>query len=422
MAAAQENPDVIIATAEQSEQTATEVTNVPLHEDMTTFWSEVVTVWHNGFMGINVGNIIVAVCIFAVFLVLRGLLSKYILHTLHLWTKRSDTDIDDKIVDAMSPPIRFVPIIMGVFFSTQSLGLDGMLAVFVSNIVRSMIAYTIFWALLRSLGPIRRVSRKLEEVLTKTMMEWIFKFLRVVVIFIGAAVILEIWGIAIGPLLAGLGLFGAAVALGAQDLFKNLIGGITVIAEKRFHPGDWIQVDGVVEGVVEDIGFRSTLVRRFDKAPVYVPNSDLSDAVITNFSRMTNRRIYWKIGVTYSTTHDQLTLIRDELQNYLDTNDDFEKPPKVATFVRIDSFNASSIDFMIYCFTKTTEWGEWLRVKEEFALAIKEIVEEKAGSSFAFPSQSIYIETVPEANDAEIFTPPEKKTPKSDKKPAKKAG
>ena len=126
----------------------------------------------------------------------------------------------------------------------------------------------------------------------------------------GAMAILEIWGIAVGPLLAGLGLFGAAVALGAQDLFKNLIGGMTIIAEKRFQPGEWIRVDGVVEGVVEDIGFRSTKVRRFDKAPVHVPNAALSDAVVTNFSRMTHRRIKWKIGVVYNSTVEQLQIIR----------------------------------------------------------------------------------------------------------------
>ena len=304
-------------------------------------------------------------------------------------------------------------------FAAQALQLEGMLAVFVSQIVRTMIAYTIFWALHRALDPIQRISRKLEQVLSKTMMEWIFKFMKVVVIFIGAAVILEIWGIAIGPLLAGLGLFGAAVALGAQDLFKNLIGGITVIAEKRFHPGDWIKVDGVVEGTVEDIGFRSTRVRRFDKAPVYVPNSDLSDAVITNFSRMTNRRIYWKIGVTYDTSKEQLMLIRDEIADYLATNDAFEKPPKVSTFVRLDSFNASSIDFMIYCFTKTTNWGEWLEIKEQFALKIKDIVE-GAGTGFAFPSQSIYLETVPGGDRPELFTPPESKENEPEKKAAKK--
>ena len=163
-------------------------------------------------------------------------------------------------------------------------------------------------------------------------------------------------------LLCASGLFGAAVALGAQDLFKNLIGGITIIAEKRFHPGEWIMVEGVVEGIVEEIGFRSTKVRRFDKAPVHVPNSSLSDTVVTNFSRMTNRRIYWKIGVTYSTTKEQLVLIRDEISNYLATNEDFEKPPKVATFVRIDSFNNSSIDFMIYCFIMNIITGKTLKI------------------------------------------------------------
>lgn len=376
------------------------------------FWAEVVDVWNNGFLGIDIGKIIVALGVFSIFLILRGVLSKYILHTIHLWTKKSSTDIDDKIIEALLPPIRFIPIIMGLFFAAQALEFDGIVSEFLTRMIRSMIAFTIFWALHRALDPIQHISRKMEKLLTKVMMVWIFKFLKVLVGFIGAAVILEIWGIAIGPLLGGVGLFGVAIALGAQDLFKNLIGGLTVIAEKRFYPGDWIKVDGIVEGTVEEIGFRSTRIRRFDKAPVYVPNSDLSDAVVTNFSRMTNRRIYWKIGVTYSTTREQLTLIRDEISNYLATCDDFEKPPKVSTFVRLDSFNDSSIDFMIYCFTKTTNWGEWLEVKEKFALVIKEIIEEKAGTNFAFPSQSIYLESMPTGSDPEIFTPPAATTKK----------
>lgn len=384
-------------------------------EKVTDIWQEVMSVWQNGFMGVDIGKIIIALIILAFFLVLRGVLTKYILNTLHRWTEKSNTDIDNKIVDALIPPIRFIPIILGVFFAAQALQLEGLLYGIVIQIIRSMIAYTIFWALYRALKPLRRVSNALEKALTPTMMDWIFKFLRVAVLFIGGAVILEIWGIAIGPLLAGMGLLGAAVALGAQDLFKNLIGGITVIAEKRFHPGDWIKVDGVVEGTVEEVGFRSTRVRRFDKAPVYVPNSCLSDAVVTNFTRMTNRRIYWKIGVTYSTSKEQLMLIRDEITNYLATHEDFEKPPKVSTFVRIDSFNASSIDFMIYCFTKTTNWGEWLAVKEEFALFIKDVVEDKAKTGFAFPSQSIYLESLP-TDAPEIFEPPKKKAA-----PAKKS-
>ncbi len=111
---------------------------------------------------------------------------------------------------------------------------------------------------------------------------------------------------------------------------------------------------------------------------------------------MTHRRIKWTIGVVYGTTVEQLKIVRDAIEQYITEHDAFAPASDVSTFVRVDSFNASSIDFLIYCFTKTTDWGEWLKVKEEFAMRIKEIVEEEAGTSFAFPSTSLYVESVPE--------------------------
>jgi len=219
--------------------------------------------------------------------------------------------------------------------------------------------------------------------------------------------VLEIWGIQVGPILAGLGLFGVAVALGAQDLFKNLIAGILIIAERRFNKGDWIRVDGVVEGTVEQIGFRSTMVRRFDKAPVYVPNTDLSENAVTNFTAMTHRRIYWHIGVEYSTTLDQLKAIRDQIEAYIFNEAEFANPEDVSTFVRIDRFSNSSIDIMLYCFTNTTNWGEWLEIKERLAYKVKQIVE-GTGTGFAFPSQSLYVQAVP-GEAPEVFVPPSAK-------------
>jgi MscS family membrane protein len=376
-----------------------------MNKDIEELKTVVMDVWSHGYMGIDIGKIIIALAIFFGFMLIRGLFSKYVLSHLHNWAAKSTTKLDDKIIDALIPPIRFIPVILGIFFAGQYMepGEDAM--DLLMKFERSLIAFTMFWALHRILEPLSHGLKKLEKLLTKAMMAWIFKALKVLVVFIGAAVILEIWGIAVGPLLAGLGLFGAAVALGAQDLFKNLIGGITIIAEKRFHPGEWIKVDGVVEGTVEDIGFRSTKVRRFDKAPVHVPNSNLSDAVVTNFSRMTHRRIKWKIGIVYGASVEQLQIIRDGIMEYITENDAFASPEEVSTFVRVDSFNASSIDFLVYCFTKTTNWGEWLEIKESFAIKIKEIVEEKAGSGFAFPSQSIYIENLP-GEAAEVFVPP----------------
>lgn len=376
-----------------------------MEQDFQELFAIVIDVWNNGLLGIDIGSICIAIAIFFGFMLIRGVFSKYILSHLHNWASQSTTKLDDKIVDALIPPIKFIPIIMGIFFASQYLKLSDEINELVLKLDRSLIAFVIFWALHRITDPLSHGLKKLEKLLTRAMMQWLFKTLKVLIIFIGAAVILEIWGIAVGPLLAGLGLFGAAVALGAQDLFKNLIGGITIIAEKRFHPGEWIMVEGVVEGIVEDIGFRSTKVRRFDKAPVHVPNSHLSDAVVTNFSRMTHRRIKWKIGVVYGTNVEQLQIIRDGIMDYILTNDHFARPEDVSTFVRVDSFNDSSIDFLVYCFTNTTDWGQWLEIKEAFALKIKEIVEEKAGSSFAFPSQSLYVEAIA-SEAAEIFLPP----------------
>lgn len=377
-----------------------------IKQQLQNFWDLVLDVWEDGIAGIDISEALTALGVFFLFLLLRGIFTRFVINRLHSLTKRTENGLDDEIISALSPPIRFIPIVLGIFVAHQFINVSDEIAGFIQQVLRSLIAFTIFWSFFRALKPLRYSTTILEKILTPMMVEWIFKTMRILVICLGAAIILEIWGIAIAPLLAGFGLFGVAVALGAQDFFKNLIAGITIIAEKRFHPGEWIKVDGVVEGTVESIGFRSTSIRRFDKAPVHLPNAQLSDTAVTNFSRMTHRRIYWQVGVTYSTSVEQLKTIRDGIMGYLESNDEFDK--NVSTFVRIDSFNASSIDIMVYCFTKTTDWGEWLAIKEEFAMQIKQIVEEEAKTAFAFPSTSVYIESLPANEQAEAFIPPSK--------------
>jgi len=369
-------------------------------------------VWQQGFLGINIGQIIIALLILGVFFLLRGLFSRFVMGTLHRLAKRTKTSIDEKVLEAIDKPVRFIPIILGFFITTEYLTLEGDLAIFTTNLIRSLIAFTIFWAFVNTIQPLSVQIKRLESIFTPIMVEWLIKALRVAFIFIGAATILEIWGIKIGPILAGLGLLGVAVALGAQDLFKNIISGILVIAEKRFNPGNWVRVDGEVEGTVETIGFRSTLIRRFDKAPVYVPNSILSDNSVVNFSEMTFRRIYWVIGVEYRTSIEQLRTIRNGIEDYILKSEDFAHPPDVPTFVRIDKFSDSSIDIMVYCFTKTTIWAEWLEIKERLAYHIKLSVE-SSGTAFAFPSRSIYMEKTT-SEQPEVFIPPgsgDEKTP-----------
>ena len=229
----------------------------------------------------------------------------------------------------------------------------------------------------------------LDKLLTRELIGWIIKSLKILIFILGAAAVLELWGIKIGPIIAGLGLFGVAVALGAQDLFKNLISGILVLVEKRFKIGDWIIVEGIIEGIVEKIGFRSTVIRKFDKSIAIIPNFQFAENAVINVSQKTNWLISWTITLQYDTTIEQLKLIRDKIEDYINNHDDFNI--SVGVSVRVDKFSDSSIDMYVRCFTKTNRWNEYLKVKERLALGIKEIVE-KNKASFAFPSQSIYVE------------------------------
>ena len=373
-------------------------------DDLIEFWALVVDVWKNDVAGTDMGRILAATGIFIGFLLVRKLFTQFILLWIKSVVKKTSNLLDDAAVSILEEPIRFIPVVLGVFFATQHLQLVGIYAEIADNAVRSLIAFAIFWGFVRVLRPISHLMTRLEKVFTPELVEWLIKAIRIAVMLIGAATILQIWGIQVAPIIAGAGLFGVAVALGAQDLFKNLIAGMLILGEKRFRKGDWIRVEGVVEGTVENIGFRSTIIRRFDKAPVMVPNTNLSDTAVTNFSGMTHRRIYWKIGVEYRTTVDQLRQIRDEMEHYIVESPEFASPKDVSTFVRIDRFSDSSIDIMLYCFTKTTNWGEWLEIKEQLAFHIKQIVE-GAGSGFAFPSQSLYIEAIP-SERPELFVPP----------------
>lgn len=366
------------------------------------FWQLVLDVWQNGLYGVAVGQLLAALLVIFFFMLFRHVFSRFVIGRLKAFVGKTENKIDDEAIDAIEGPLSFLPIVLGVFFATELLELTGNLAVGAENLNRSLITFNIFWAFYKIIGPISLTFGKLKDIFSTSMINWLIKAMHGLFIFLGVASILEIWGIQVAPLIAGLGLFGVAVALGAQDLFKNLISGIFIIGERRFHPGDWVKIDGVVEGTVDVIGFRTTTVVQFDKAPVYVPNSKLSDNAVVNYSRMSHRRIYWKIGLLYDTEVEQLKAIRAEIEGYVLASDEFAHPPEVSTFVRIDSFNDSSIDLMLYCFTKTTDWGEWLEIKERLAYTIKDIVA-KNGSGFAYPSQSIYIENFADSDKPEIF-------------------
>ena len=346
-------------------------------------------VWKKGIFGIDIFQILIGLGIFLIFLLFRGLISKVIINRLKKIANKTTNKLDDTFVRAMEGPARFLPIVIGFFIASYYLEFSPESQSFIDNVNKSLITVLIFWLIHQFIQPVSYLLGGLEKLLTKELIGWIVKAFKILIIILGAAAVLELWGIKIGPIIAGLGLFGVAVALGAQDLFKNLISGILVLVEKRFKVGDWIIVEDIIEGIVERIGFRSTVVRKFDKSIAIIPNFQFAENAVINISETTNWIISWTITLQYNTTVEQLKKIRDEIEKYVTSHEDYKT--SLGHAVRVDKFSDSSIDMYIRCFTVTDDWDEWLAVKERLAIEIKQIVE-KNNASFAFPSQSIYVE------------------------------
>ena len=348
-------------------------------------------VWSHGIGGASFNKIGLSTFIFIFFLLLRGLFSKFIVNRIEIFVSKPTNNFDKKLVFSLKAPIKFFPIVLGFFLASSIVGFEGKASSFVDNVNRSLITIMIFWFIHQIIEPISFLIKKIEYLLSKDLLNWIVSAIKIFILILGFAAVLELWGIKIGPIIAGLGLFGVAVALGAQDLFKNLISGILVLIEKRFKVGDVINVENVIEGVVEKISFRSTSVRRFDKSLCTIPNFQFAENAVTNISEITNRRINWVIGLEYGSTVDQLKKIKNDIYNFIENSEFFFISDSTRPIVRIDQFSDSSIDILVRCFIKTNDYDDWLKAKDKLAIGIKEIVE-KNEAGFAFPSQSIYIE------------------------------
>ena len=375
-------------------------------ESFNSFFELFIDVWNKGIFGINASEIIIGFIIFLFFYVLRSFFASFVMSRLHKIVKKTSIRTDDMIVKVIEGPLKFLPVVIGFFIATTYININSELLGFIENVNRTLITIFIFWLLHQLIVPFSFLIKNFEEKLTTALVDWTLKGLKIIVIILGVVAILELWGIKVGPVIAGLGLFGVAVALGAQDLFKNLISGIMILMERRFMIGDIIHVKGEAEGTVEQIGFRSTLIRQFDSNMVMVPNFKFAEQSVTNYSRRLHRRIRWIIGLEYRTTVEQLKNIRNQIKDFIDKDDFFANDGSSffkSSYVRIDNFSDSSIDMLVQCFTKTTDWDKFIEIKEKLAITIKEIVEkEKAG--FAFPSQSIYVESLP-GDQSEIFNP-----------------
>jgi MscS family membrane protein len=214
------------------------------------------------------------------------------------------------------------------------------------------------------------------------------KLLRISVLITAALSVLQTLGVSVSGILAFGGVGGIAVGFAAKDLLANFFGGLMIYLDRPFVVGDWIRSpDREIEGTVVDIGWRLTEIRTFDQRPLYIPNSIFATIALENPSRMRNRRIYETIGVRYCDAGKVAEIVSD-VRTMLENHPDIAQDRTL--IVNLNAFAASSVDFFVYTFTKTTNWVEFHGIKERVLLDIVGIIESH-DAEFAFPTSTIHI-------------------------------
>lgn len=226
----------------------------------------------------------------------------------------------------------------------------------------------------------------------RTTAQAVGKLLRLSVIITAVLITMQTLGYSISGVLAFGGIGGVAIGFASKDLLSNFFGGLMIYLDKPFSVGDWVRSpDRNIEGTVEDIGWRLTRIRTFDKRPLYIPNSMFASIVVENPSRMTHRRISENLGIRYEDGH-RMAAICDAVRQMLREHPDLDATQ--TQIVHFNSYGASHLEFMVYCFTRTTEWVKYHAVKEDVLLRIMQIVEAH-GARFAFPTQTLHLVNPP---------------------------
>ena len=217
------------------------------------------------------------------------------------------------------------------------------------------------------------------------------KLLRISVMITAVLIVLQHFNVQVSGVLAFGGIGGIAVGFAAKDLLANFFGGLMIYLDRPFAVGDWIRSpDKNIEGTVEDIGWRLTRIRTFDKRPLYVPNSTFTQIAVENPSRMSNRRIYETIGIRYDDANAMALIVRD-VDAMLKQHEAIDQQQTL--MVNFNTFASSSMDFFIYCFTKTTNWAEYHAIKQDVLIKVLAVIESH-DAQCAFPTQTVH---VPEA-------------------------
>lgn len=331
---------------------------------------------------------------------------KRVLARLEGRTKLTSTPWDEALVAAARRPVPMLAWVVGLTFAVRIIYETTSAAIFefYQPVQTVGVIACITWFLLQFIRNVQEgvVARQVArgQPVDRTTVDAIGKLLRISVAITAVLIGLQSLGFSVSGVLAFGGVGGIAVGFAARDLLANFFGGLMVYLDRPFAIGDWIRSpDRNIEGTVEDIGWRVTRIRTFDKRPLYVPNAVFTQVALENPSRMTNRRIYETVGVRYDDFHAVPAIVQDikamlRAHPEIDTNQ--------TLIVNFNQFAASSLDIMIYTFTRTTQWVLYHEIKQDVLMKVGQIIE-RHGAEIALPTQTVHL---PDGQPSGVATMP----------------
>jgi len=324
---------------------------------------------------------------------LTALFARVIFNNLMRQAAKSKNLWDDALIDAAIRPVRWMIWLVGLSWATQIAASQSEMNLLkaINPIQDVGVVVILAWFLIRFISHAEKNLTDTDynhEPLDQTTVSAMGKLIRISVLITTALVIMQTLGYSVSGVLAFGGIGGLAVGFAAKDLLANFFGGLMIYMDRPFKVGDWVRSpDQQIEGTVEDIGWRLTRIRTFDKRPLYVPNSTFTHISVENPSRMKNRRIYETIGIRYDDA-DKIAAIVEDIKVMLKQHDEIDQGQTM--IVNFNSFAPSSLDFFVYTFTKTVNWAHFHEVKQDVLLKILSIVA-KHGAECAFPTSTIHI-------------------------------
>jgi MscS family membrane protein len=351
-----------------------------------------------------VNRLLFVVAILLLTWLLRQIISAIIPRLVRRITQRTETPVDNQIIQALQPPTSFLVTVGGLWVAVIALELPNAIEHAISVVLTSLAAYGIFWGIYRLSGPAIRIfmtvsRRTMRETPIPTLLDAKLaqvaqQIVKAVVVILGLAAVAEVWGYNVTGLVAGLGLSGLAIALAAQKTLENLLGYFVILADDPLNVGEYV-VFGDISGTVESIGFRSTRIRALDQSLVTVPNKTIMDANVTNWSRLAKRRLNMTLGLSYSSSPDQILSVVQAIREMLRGHELIQTDSVTVQFVE---FSENALDLTIICFINAPVWADFQAARQDINLRIMTILTER-GVEVAFPSRTLYIEQVAPADE-----------------------